>query len=139
MVSNIALKKLGVLKANVQEIKIVPKGYNISYSNNYKTKSEAKIATIPVGYMDGFGRKKVRDSFSFADNVISCLMEMKKIFKDNSFKVEINGKEYKVIGRIGMYHSEIDITGSDVKVGDTVMIKSVSPLEVSENIKREYI
>lgn len=89
--------------------------------------------------MDGFGRKKVRDSFSFADNVIACLMEFKKIFKDNSFKVEINGKEYKVIGRIGMYHSEVDITESDVKVGEEVVIKSISPLEVSENIKREYM
>lgn len=89
--------------------------------------------------MDGFGRKKSRDSFSFIDNVVASLIEIKKIFKDNSYKVEINGKEYKVIGRIGMYHAEVDITGADIKVGDEVIIKGVSPLEASENIKREYI
>lgn len=138
LVNNLALRKLGVFKTNVQEIKIVPKGYNISYSNTYQVKKPTKIATIPVGYMDGFGRKKVRDSFSFKDNVISVLMEIKKIFKDNSYKVEINGNEYKVIGRLGMYHAEVDITGADVKVGDEVIVKSISPLETSENIKREY-
>ena len=138
LVRNLALKKLGVLKTNVQEIKIVPKGYNISYSNSYRTKRETKIATIPIGYMDGFGRKKARDSFSFKDNVISVLMEVKKVFKDNSYKVEIKGKEYKVIGRFGMYHCEVDITGADIDVGDEVIIKSVSPLEVSDSIKREY-
>ena len=88
--------------------------------------------------MDGLGRKKNRDSFSLKDNIISTLMELKKIFKDNYYKVEINGKEYRVIGRIGMYHAEVDITGTDIKVGDEVIIKGVSPLEISENIKREY-
>lgn len=138
LVKNLALKKIGVYKTTVKEIKNLPKGYNISYSNSYKTSKQTKIATIPTGYMDGLGRKKLRDSFSFKDNVISVLMEVKKIFKDNYYKVEINGKEYKIIGRIGMFHSEVDITGSDVKVGDEVIIKSISPLEVSENIKREY-
>ena len=138
LVKNLALKKLGIYKTTVQEIKTVPKGYNISYSNSYKTKKETRIATIPTGYMDGLARKKVRDSFSFKDNIISVLMEVKKIFKDNSFKVEIKGKEYKIIGRIGMYHSEVDITGSDIEVGDEVIIKSIAPLNVSESIKREF-
>ena len=138
LVKDLALKKIGTYKTVVQEIKTVSKGYNISYSNAYKTRKETKIATIPTGYMNGLAKKKVRDSFSFKDNIISVLMEIKKIFKDNSFKVEINGKEYKIIGRIGMYHAEVDITGSDVKVGDEVIIKTISPLEISENIKREY-
>ena len=138
LVKNLALRKLGVLKTNVQEIKNIPKGYNISYSNSYKAKRNTTIATIPIGYMDGFGRKKVRDSFSFKDNVVSVLMEIKKIFKDNSYKVEINGKEYKIVGRLGMYHCEVDITDSNIKVGDEVTVKLISPLEVNENIKREY-
>lgn len=137
LLKSTGLKEIGILKTNVAEIKMVPKGYNISYSNAYKTKRETKIAVIPVGYMDGLNRKKNRDSFSFKDNVISVLMEVKKIFKDNSMKVEINNKSYKIIGRIGMYHSIVDITGSDVQVGDEVRIK-ISPIEVNDNIKREY-
>lgn len=139
MVNNLALRKIGCFKANIQEIKTVPKGYTISYSNKYKLKRETRLATIPVGYMDGFGRKKTRDTFSFIDNVTYALMQIKRIFKDNYYKVKVNGKEYRVIGRIGMYHCEIDVTGTDVKVGDEVIIDSISPLEASESIKREYI
>lgn len=137
LLKNSGLKEIGVFKTNIAEIKIVPKGYNISYSNSYKAKRETKIAIIPVGYMDGLNRKKNRDSFSFKDNIVSVLMEVKKIFKDNSIKVKINNKEYKIIGRIGMYHSVIDITDSEIKVGDEVLIK-IPPLEVNDNIKREY-
>lgn len=137
LVKELALKRIGTLKTNIEEIKIVPKGYNISYSNSYKTKRETQIAIIPVGYKDGLFMKKSRDSFSFKDNIISTLIEFKKIFKDNSIKVEINNKEYKIIGRVGMYHSIVDITGADIKVGDEVLI-NLPPLYISDNIKREY-
>lgn len=63
MVKNIALKKLGIFKTNVQEIKIVPKGYNISYSNNYKTRRETKLATIPVRIYGWIWKKKSKRQF----------------------------------------------------------------------------
>lgn len=133
----LGLKEIGIFKTNVAEIKTVPKGYTISYGNAYKTKKQSKIAIIPVGYIDGLNKKKVRDIFTFKENIISVLIEIKKIFKDNSIKVEIDKKEYKVIGRIGMYHSVVDITDSEIQVGDEVIIK-IPPLEVNDNIKREY-
>ncbi len=36
-----------------------------------------------------------------------------------------------------MYHTVIDITGADIKVGEEVSI-DIPPLKVSNNIKREY-
>lgn len=48
MINNLGLKKIGVFKSRVQEIKIVPKGHTIGYSNRYKLKKETKLATIPV-------------------------------------------------------------------------------------------
>ena len=42
------LKKIGVFKTNIVEIKELPKNYNVSYSNIYKTKKKTKIAVIPV-------------------------------------------------------------------------------------------
>ncbi len=66
-------------------------------------------------------------------------MEIKKIFKDNSLKIKINGKYYKVLGKLGMYHSIVDITGNeDIKVGDEVEI-DISPLQTNDKIRREYI
>jgi len=58
LVKNIALKKLGTFKTNVQEIKVVPKGYNISYSNSFRVKRETKLATIPVRIYGWIGKKK---------------------------------------------------------------------------------
>ena len=131
-------KKIGVFKSNIAEIKDVPKKFFISYGKNFKTKRQSRIAVVPVGYVDGLNFKKQRDSFKLSENIISCLIEFKKIFKDNSIKVSINDKKYKVIGRLGMYHAIIDITNSDVKVGDEVIL-DINPLNANSDIRREYI
>ena len=139
VVNNLGLKKIGKFKTSIIEIKKVPKGYNISYGNTYKTKKETRIATIPVGYMDGFNKSAKRDDFRLSNNIISILMEIRKLFKDNSLKVKINGKQYKVIGRLGMYHAIIDITGNDnINVGDNVELE-ITPLQTNDEIRREYI
>ena len=133
------LKKIGTFKTTIIEIKNLPKGYNISYGNTYTTKRDTKIAIIPVGYMDGLNKDKKRDDFSLKNNLISVMMEIKKIFKDNSLKVKIKEKYYKIIGRIGMYHSIIDITESDdIIVGDEVQV-DITPLQANSEIRREYI
>lgn len=138
LVKNTGLKKIGTFKTSISEIKNVPKGYNISYSNEFRTKKNTKIAIVPVGYIDGLNRKNLRDSFSFKDNILSILIEIKKLFKDNNLKATINGKKYSIIGRLGMYHAIIDITGSDIKENDEVIL-DIAPLQTNENIKREYI
>lgn len=66
-------------------------------------------------------------------------MEVRKIFKDNSLKVKINGKYYKVLGKLGMYHSIIDISANeDINPEDEVEI-DISPLQTNDKIRREYI
>ena len=105
----------------------------------YRTKRETKIAVIPVGYMDGLNMRKARDIFSFKENFKSVGIEIKKFFKDNRLKVTINNKKYDIIGRIGMYHAVIDITGSDnIKIEDEVIVP-IEPLQVNSMIRREYI
>lgn len=138
LVNRKGLIKIGEFKSHIAEIKTVPKGYNISYGKNFKTKRETKIAIIPVGYIDGLNHKKARDSFKLSENITSVLMEIKKIFKDNSLKVKISDKEYKIIGRLGMYHAIVDITASNANIGDEVIL-DIHPLDANSNIRREYI
>ena len=134
------LKKVGTFKTAVIATKVLPKGHNISYGNAYTTKKEMKIAVIPVGYMDGFNRNKERDDFRFVNNIIAILSDIKKLFKDNSLKVVINGKVYKIKGRLGMYHSIIDITGTtDIIEGTEVEIPAVRPFLTNDKIRREYV
>ena len=139
LIKNTGLIKIGKFKTSIAEIKTVPKGYNISYGNTYVTKKETKLAIIPVGYMDGFNKEVKRDNFKVSNNIIAVLMEIKKLFKDNRFEAKINGNSYKIIGRLGMYHSIIDITDSEnIKIGDSVIL-NITPLQTNDEIRREYI
>ena len=52
----IVLRPAMTLKTKVSNIKKVPKGSYISYGGLYVTEKESKIATIPIGYADGFSR-----------------------------------------------------------------------------------
>ena len=132
------LQKVGQVKASIQEIKTVPKGYNISYGKMFCTKRETKIAVIPVGSSDGLNMRKDRDIFSFVENVKSVGIEIKKFFKDNRLKVSINGRKYNIIGRIGMYHAVVDITEApDVTLASEVFL-DIQPMYVDSMLRREY-
>lgn len=103
-------------RAHITHIKELEPGREISYGGTYKTGETRRIATIPVGYADGYPR---------------CL--------SNKGKVLINGEFAPITGRVCMDQFMVDITGIDAKVGDTIVLvgksgsKELSMEEVSEN------
>jgi alanine racemase len=140
------LKKIAYLKSNVAEIKELPEKYNVGYSNSFTTKKSTKIALVPVGYADGYNVREQRDMFRKIDRLRYIVRDIKDAFKDKSIYVNIlckdnQEKQYKrckVLGRIGMYHISVDVTGKDVQVGNEVKL-DVSPMFVDSSIRREYI
>ena len=87
-------------KTVVSMIKEVPKGTSISYGRTYITNKTTKVATVPVGYADGYLR-----AFS------------------NKASMLINGKRVPVIGRVCMDQLMLDVTNiPDIKTGDEVTI-----------------
>lgn len=102
--------------AHITHIKELEPGREISYGGTYKTGETRRIATIPVGYADGYPR---------------CL--------SNNGKVLINGEFAPITGRVCMDQFMVDITGIDAKIGDTVVLigksgdKELSMEEVSES------
>ena len=88
------------VKTKVTNIKEIKHESQISYGGNYKAMPGQKIATIAIGYADGFSR------------ILS-----------NRASVLINGKEAKVVGNICMDQCMIDVTHIDsIKIGDEVII-----------------
>lgn len=97
----IRLKPVLSLRAAVIYVKTVPKGQEISYGGTFTTARETKVATISIGYGDGYPR-----SLSNAGYVL------------------VKGKRAPVIGRVCMDQLMVDVTdiGDELQVGDVVTL-----------------
>lgn len=136
--NTLGLRKIAYLKSNVSEIRTLPKGSNVGYSNVFKTKKETKIAVVASGYQSGFNVRVFQVTFKLKDKLRFAYNDFKRIFNDKrKLTVEINGKKYNVIGRIAMSHVMVDITDSDVRINDDVILP-INPLYVDSSIRREY-
>ena len=131
--NKLGLKKIGYLESEISEIKALPKGWNIGYSNTYKTRKETKVAIVPTGYAEGYHMKLS----SFGNKVRDVIQAIKRLFKDTKLYVEINNKRYPILGRIGMYHVTVNITGEDFKIGEKVKMNA-NPLYVDSSVRRLY-
>ena len=88
------------LKARIAQIKKVAPGFKISYGSTFTTDKETTIATIPVGYADGFFR------------ILS-----------NSGCMLVHGQRARIAGRICMDQTMLDVGHiPDVQAGDEVVI-----------------
>ncbi|MBU1912217.1 MAG: alanine racemase [Candidatus Omnitrophica bacterium] len=100
LMRNIRLRPALTLKTKITHLKSMPKGRSISYGMTYITKKPTKIATIPVGYGDGYSR-----NFS------------------NKAEVLINSSRCPIAGRVCMDMCMIDVGHlKNVKVGDDVIL-----------------
>ncbi len=135
IVNTWGLKKIGLMRSDVIEVKTLPAGYHVGYANTYTTKREAKIAVVPIGYKDGFGVEKSRDTFRFMDILRYMYQDFRSLGK--KITVSINGRAYPLIGRVSMYNIILDITGSDVKIGDIAEVNA-NPILVSRDVERIY-
>jgi alanine racemase len=94
------LKPALTLKTKVVHIKELEKDNYISYGRTFKTERKSIIATLPIGYADGYSR-----------------------LLSGKVKVIINGKLAKVVGRICMDQCMIDVTDiPNIKVSDEVIL-----------------
>ncbi|MFA5144587.1 MAG: alanine racemase [Candidatus Omnitrophota bacterium] len=97
--SKIKLKPVLSLKTKVVFVKKVPVGYGISYGHDYVTKRETRIATLPIGYGDGYPRNL-----------------------SGRAPVLIGGRRFKICGRICMDQIMVDVGNFPVKAGDEVVL-----------------
>lgn len=135
--NSMGLRKIGYLKANVTEIRELPKGFNVGYSNVYTTKQDTKIAIIPCGYADGVNVETGRDMFRLIDKIRYIVGDLKNIFRKQQLFVNISGQKCPILGRVGTYHVTVDITGKDIKINDEAIFNT-SIKHVDSSIRREW-
>lgn len=98
--SRIDLKPVLSLKSHVAYVKTLEPGESISYGGTYTTTTKEVIATIPVGYGDGYSRGLSNQGY-----------------------VLIHGKKAPIRGRVCMDQFMVDVTKiPDVKIGDEVTL-----------------
>ena len=132
------LQRVGYLESQICEIKDLEKGEKIGYSGTYKLKKDTKVAIVEAGYVDGIGVSGPKDSVRIIDKFRTLKRDLIFLKKDGTRYVEINEKKYPILGRIGMKNFIVDITNSEIKVGDKVKI-DINLVLTSQKIKRTLI
>jgi alanine racemase len=94
------LKSISTLKTTISQIKSLSAGDTVGYGRKGIMHSDGQIATIAIGYADGYDRR----------------------FSNGRGFVLIHGQKAPVIGNVCMDMTMIDITGMDAKEGDEVII-----------------
>jgi alanine racemase len=96
----VSLRPAMTLKAKASHVKEVPESAGISYGLTYKTGRRSVIATVPVGYADGYSRRL-----------------------SNLGWVAVEGARAPIVGRVCMDQCMVDVTDiPGVSVGDVVTL-----------------
>ncbi len=97
---NIDLKQAMSFKTRIINLKLLGPGSVIGYGRTAEILQKTTVATIPVGYKDGFNR---------------CFSSLGKVL--------VHGKRVPIIGRVCMVRCFIDVTNlTDVEIGSEVML-----------------
>ena len=94
------LKPVMSLLTKVSYFKVISKSVGVSYNHTYKSSSQTRIVTLPIGYGDGYNR-----------------------LLSNKGEVIIRGKKYPVVGNVCMDQMMVDV-GADGEAfnGDDVLL-----------------
>jgi len=116
--SLISLKPVMTLKTRIHFLKSVRPGTRISYGGTFRAKRESLIATLPIGYADGYSRRL-----------------------SNHGEVLIHGRRAPVVGKVCMDFIMVDVTDiPQVSAGDEVILmgrqgkEQITPEEIADKI-----
>ncbi|MFN8416906.1 MAG: bifunctional UDP-N-acetylmuramoyl-tripeptide:D-alanyl-D-alanine ligase/alanine racemase [Cytophagaceae bacterium] len=99
------LRAVSTLKTHISQIREVESGTSVGYSRKWTAQRTTKVATIEVGYADGYDRR----------------------LSNGVGEVLIHGKRCKIIGNVCMDMSMVDVTDITCEVGDEVILFGENP------------
>ena len=94
----VKLRNVMSLKSRVTLVRTLPAGHGVSYGSAFVTTRPTRVATIGIGYGDGYPRH----------------------VSGNGAEAFIRGQRFPLLGRVTMDQLMVDVSGSDVSEGDEV-------------------
>ena len=109
-----ALKPVSTLKTSISQVKTLDPGATVGYSRKGQLPEGGKIATLAIGYADGYDRR----------------------FSQGKGYVLIHGKRAPVIGNVCMDMVMVDVSDIDAKAGDEAVIygEQISLKELADRV-----
>ena len=109
-----SLRPISTLKTTISQVKVLEPGATVGYSRKGMLPNGGKIATLSIGYADGYDRR----------------------FSNGKGYVLIQGKKAPVIGNVCMDMVMVDVSELDVKAGDEAIIygEQISLKELADRI-----
>lgn len=99
------LEPVATLKTTISQIKSLPAGETVGYGRKGVLGRDSRIATIAIGYADGYDRR----------------------FSRGNAVVNVNGTLCKTVGNVCMDMTMIDVTGAVCEEGDEVIVFGANP------------
>ena len=108
------LMPLMTLKTSVASVKKIYKGTTVSYGRTFEAEEDMTVATVTIGYADGYFRD----------------------FSNKGYML-LKGKKCKILGRVCMDQTIIDVSGiEDVKIGDEVIVFSATESPTADDLAK---
>ncbi|HEY1531639.1 MAG TPA: alanine racemase [Galbitalea sp.] len=95
----LGLRPVMELSAEIVSVKRVPTDSGVSYGYTYRTSADTTLALVPLGYADGIPRSA-----------------------SSAAPVSINGRTYRISGRVAMDQFVVDVGDDEVRVGDRAIL-----------------
>ena len=108
------LMPLMTLKTSVASVKKIYKGTTVSYGRTFEAEEDMTVATVTIGYADGYFRD----------------------FSNKGYML-LKGKKCKILGRVCMDQTIIDVSGiEDVNIGDEVIVFSATESPTADDLAK---
>jgi len=93
-------KPVLALKTTIVQLRRIKKGETVGYGRTFKADKSTLVASLPVGYADGFRRSPLNWGY-----------------------VLVKGKKARLLGRVSMDQTSVDVTNiSNIRIGDEVVL-----------------
>ncbi len=127
--------------ARIVSLRTVATGEGVGYGSEWRAGRPTRVATIPVGYADGFGLEPAARTESWSEAARAGLRVAAIVAgrRSSPRAVTVRGGRAPVVGRISMQQATVDVGDvPGVAVGDVVRIEA-RRLLVGSHIERVYV